>query len=129
MTQPCVNEERIKNVEHEERTTNQRLFDVGMSIEKLRGSIDLLVQRTDNHSKELKAAIKRSEDHIYEGEREGGVRDRLSKLETDYEKFKSLVKQGYWKACIVTAVVGGLIARSAPDALGAVVNTLIKVLT
>ena len=67
---------------------------------------------------------KRTEHHVEEGERPGGVRDRvfiieqtikalgitLNEMKEIHSKEISTIKQGYWKACIVAGSIGGLIS-------------------
>lgn len=57
--------------------------------------------------------------HVDEGERQGGYRDRVFLLEQqmiDHKKEIATIKKGYWKACIVSGLLGGLIVRVGPDA-------------
>jgi hypothetical protein len=49
--------------------------------------------------------------HISEGEKEGGFRDRLLIAEKEI----SVIKNGYWKACIVSGILGGLLGKLSPD--------------
>lgn len=42
------------------------------------------------------------------------------------EKQISIVKQGYWKACLTSAIVGGLVARLAPDILWRLIEGIFK---
>jgi len=55
--------------------------------------------------------IKRTADHISEGDRQGGYRDRLVILEQQV----SVIKQGYWKTAITAGCLGGLIGNLSPD--------------
>ena len=68
--------------------------------------------------------------HILEADRAGGVRDRVAALEaiaTANAKSISTIKQGYWKTCLVSGVVGGLLARLAPDLIWKVLEQVLKV--
>jgi len=57
--------------------------------------------------------------HIEEGEAVGGYRDRLLVCEKEAEvarqvaldtkKEISVIKKGYWKACLVSGLIGGII--------------------
>jgi hypothetical protein len=97
----------------------------GKMCEKL-GKIEGLLQGLNTR---LDQSFLRMEAHINEGERPGGVRDRVAALEADRaasEKEISTIKQGYWKACIVSGVVGGLLARLAPEAIWLLINNLLK---
>jgi hypothetical protein len=51
--------------------------------------------------------------HIKEGEKEGGYRDRLLIAEKEI----CVIKKGYWKACLVSGVIGGLLGKLSPDLL------------
>ena len=56
--------------------------------------------------------------HVHEGERPGGVRDRLLLLEQEI----STIKKGYWKACIVAGVIGGLLADATPEVIKLIIS-------
>lgn len=70
----------------------------------------------------------RMSSHISDGEKEGGFRDRLVILEQKQKVLKddvihseerlcneiSVIKKGYWKACIVSGIIGGMIGNTAP---------------
>ena len=49
--------------------------------------------------------------HINEGERPGGVRDRLSKLEWEVSEFK----KRFWWSSIMGGVIGALIGSGSSD--------------
>lgn len=56
--------------------------------------------------------------HVYDGDRPGGYRDRVMILEQGHNNLTkeiSAIKQGYWKACIVSGMIGGLLGKLAPD--------------
>lgn len=50
--------------------------------------------------------------HIYEGEKQGGFRDRLSAVESDI----SALKKAMWIRVIVAGVIGGMIANGSDEA-------------
>jgi len=58
--------------------------------------------------------------HIEDGEKEGGWRDRLLLAEQQI----STIKKGYWKACAVSGIIGGLIGKLTPDVLSFVVKII-----
>ena len=65
--------------------------------------------------------------HIEEGEKEGGFRDRLLKAEVDIKfanESLSTIKKSYWKACIVSGLIGGLIGKLTPDMMNLVYNSI-----
>ena len=56
--------------------------------------------------------------HVHDSDRPGGYRDRVVGLELSQNnlvKEISIIKSGYWKACIVSGVIGGLLGKLAPD--------------
>jgi hypothetical protein len=53
-------------------------------------------------------------DHIHEGEKEGGFRDRLIVL----EQTVSSLKKAMWARVSVAGLIGGLIGSGSADALG-----------
>lgn len=71
--------------------------------------------------------IKRTADHIAEGDKVGGYRDRILLLETEDKaqsdrigaqtEIISALKKAEWKRVIVGGVIGGIIARS-PELIG-----------
>jgi hypothetical protein len=76
--------------------------------------------------------VKRTTDHITEGEKQGGHRDRLTLAEQNIQQTKkeiSTIKKGYWKVCIVSGILGGLIARATPDVLIPLFNFIMKVMS
>lgn len=69
--------------------------------------------------------------HIDEGERKGGYRDRLRDLEEQRNTLKkeiSTIKKGYWKACIVSGLIGGLLGNLTPEAFNVIFKFIIKAL-
>lgn len=81
----------------------------------------------------LKASVDRVlenvESHIHEADKPGGVRDRVSTLESTIRiqhEMISTIKAGYWKACIVSAIVGGLFARLAPEMIWDIIHSVIQ---
>lgn len=42
------------------------------------------------------------------------------------EKRITTLEKGYWKACIVSAIIGGLVARLAPDVLWKMIAAIFK---
>mgnify|MGYP001584423231 FL=1 len=60
--------------------------------------------------------------HITEGEKAGGFRDRLIVLEQNevscrasVDKEIKTIKNGYWKVCATAGVIGGLLGSGAPS--------------
>jgi hypothetical protein len=90
----------------------------GLLVEKL-ATIETVV----NFIKErLEEDRERVRGHIHEGEREGGFRDRLQEVElllNNIEKTK-------WLHLFVAAILGGLVARVAPDMIWQLIETLIR---
>jgi len=58
--------------------------------------------------------------HIKEGEKEGGFRDRLLIAEKEI----AVIKQGYWKACLISGLFGGLLGKLSPDFFNWLVKTV-----
>lgn len=66
-----------------------------------------------NIEKNLSEWVKRTELHINEGERPGGVRNRVDKLEWDVSE----LKKRFWWSAIVGGVIGALIGSGSGDLL------------
>jgi hypothetical protein len=67
--------------------------------------------------------------HIVEAERPNGVRDRLGIAETSIRILQgeiSTIKQGYWRTCIISGVIGGLFARLAPDLIWKLIEHIVR---
>lgn len=117
----CIQKERIAMVESDERGVAERLYDVGMSMEKLVGSVNALTSRIDKHSAEQKSLLEKYDRHIDEGDKEGGYRDRLKLLEVKILgddglcKQFSAIKKSYWKVGLIVGVSMGLIFKYAPS--------------
>lgn len=76
--------------------------------EKLGGILEA-IKGMHNEQARTNASIER---HIMEAEKTGGVRDRLGLAEASIRVLQgeiSTIKQGYWKACIVSGALSGLI--------------------
>jgi hypothetical protein len=59
--------------------------------------------------------IKRTADHISEGDRQGGYRDRVLILEKEMQAQREIIgslKKAEWKRVIGGGIVGGIIVRS-----------------
>lgn len=69
----------------------------------------------------LSAIQDRMMHHVDEGERPGGYRDRLIVAELEI----STIKKGYWKACIVSGIIGGMLGNLTPD----LINAVFKIVT
>lgn len=61
----------------------------------------------------LSSWVKRTEAHILEGERTGGVRDRVSKLEWEVSE----LKKRFWFSSIIGGVIGALVGSGSGDLL------------
>lgn len=98
----------------------------GEFCEKL-GSIQATLA---SFAKELAENNRSIREHIIEAEKPGGVRERVSNLEAALMVVNgeiSTIKKGYWKACIVSALIGGLIARLGPDIIGDTLKYVVKI--
>ena len=76
----------------------------------------------------LKYISERLLTHVVEGDRVGGYRDRLLVMEECLKATKkeiSTIKQGYWRACIASGIIGGMLGNLTPD----LINVLIKLTT
>ena len=82
-------------------------------------------QRISKLEASLEYFIKRTGDHIYEGEKSGGHRDRLLLLEQAVDA----LKKAQWLRGIVSGLIGGFIARAAPDMLAELFKFIAKVFT
>jgi hypothetical protein len=60
--------------------------------------------------------------HIQEGERPGGIRERVLILEREV----SALKKAMWFRCIVSGLIGGLVGSGAADAISLIVKILMK---
>ena len=70
--------------------------------------------------------IKRTADHIAEGDKVGGYRDRVLLLETkvlSQEQIISSLKKAEWLRVIAGGIIGGIVTRS-PELLGMVKHLL-----
>jgi len=88
--------------------------------EQLATDIALIKQSVEYVRESLAQDREKTQAHIHEGEREGGVRDRLSIVET---QLKTLKRDKWWVA-IVGGVIGGLIGAQAPELIGDIVRVL-----
>lgn len=86
------------------------------------GKIGSMEAKIDALKASVDEALVSIKTHITEADRPGGVRDRVTEL----ERTISVIKQGYWKACIVSAVVGGLLARLAPEIIWSIVIKIMR---
>jgi len=76
-------------------------------------------------------AVSRIDTHVAEAEKQGGIRDRVGLLEAAIRIQQdniSTIKQGYWKACIVSGVVGGLLARLCPDLIWSFLMNIVGII-
>jgi len=74
--------------------------------------------------------------HVEEGERPGGHRDRLLKLETEHEQVKDDIKANtvrvralraeLWKVAFLGGVVGGVVGKFATELIDAVLKLVVK---
>lgn len=62
-------------------------------------------------------------DHIHEGEKEGGFRDRLIVL----EQTVSSLKKAMWARVSVAGLIGGLVGSGSADALGIFLKWIMKI--
>lgn len=61
-------------------------------------------------------------EHIEDASKSGGWHERIAtserriaNIEIMIQKEISIIKQGYWKACVVSGVIGGLVASGSPE--------------
>ena len=90
----------------------------------------LLLNRT------LEALERRMLAHVEEGERPGGHRDRLLKLETEHEQVKDDIKSNttrvrtvrgeLWKVAFLGGVVGGAVGKFATELIDAVLKLVVR---
>jgi hypothetical protein len=59
-------------------------------------------------------------EHIEEGEKTGGVRDRVTALELEVAALKKVI----WKTAIVSGLIGGFISQLTPEAFLFIVGLL-----
>jgi hypothetical protein len=66
-------------------------------------------------------------DHIIEGEKPGGIRDRLKDVEAKGKELKELIdrevsaiKKAMWFRAVVSGIIGGFIVKCTPDMMGAI---------
>jgi len=90
----------------------------GLLVEKL-ANIETTVRFIKERLEEDRSRVKT---HIHEGECEGGFRDRLQNVEQTI----SAMKKAEWVRVSVAAVVGGLIARTAPDIIWKLIETGVR---
>ena len=67
--------------------------------------------------------IKRTADHIAEGDNPGGYRDRLIVLEQSL----SSLKKAMWARVSVAGLIGGLVGSGSADALGIFLKWIMKI--
>ena len=90
------------------------------------GTIQATLESLD---KNISTVICDFKNHVHDAEKPGGVRDRVGTTEAAIRVLRgeiSVIKQGYWKACIVSGVVGGLLARLAPDLIWGFIEKVVK---
>lgn len=95
------------------------------NIQKLLSSQAKTEATLEYYAKTYEAFLKRIEEHIHEGEKTGGVRDRLATAEHNLESIRtevSAIKQGYWKVGLGSGIVGALIGHLTPSAIVALVK-------
>lgn len=72
-------------------------------------------QVVENMDKSFQEVKNRMVAHINDGEKEGGVRDRVKALEKETKSLSesvSSLKKAEWKRVIVAGVIGGAVSRS-----------------
>jgi len=72
--------------------------------------------------------VKTHTDHVIEGDKVGGFRDRVYSVELknkELEKEIASISKGRWIIGIVSGVIGGLIGSGSKDAIVMVVNYLV----
>ena len=65
--------------------------------------------------------------HIYDGEKEGGFRDKLLTAILDIDRIKtelSLIKKGYYISGALGGVIGGLVGKVSPDIISFLVGLI-----
>lgn len=82
------------------------------------GQIHQYIKNQDERWQRIEGKVCR---HIDEGERSGGVRDRVLVLEREI----GVLKQGYWKVGLSTGFLGALLGQITPEVL----TTLVKWIT
>lgn len=70
----------------------------------------------------LWALLKTHTDHVIEGEKVGGARDRLLRVEIDVKN----LKERFWQSSLIGAVIGTLIGSGSKEAIGMFINWLMK---
>lgn len=85
---------------------------------------DMVVQLTkieviiDNLTKNFNEVKERMVTHIVEGEKPGGIRERVHDLELLVKR----VQTEMWKVAIVSAFIGSLVGQLTPDVVRFIIN-------
>lgn len=66
--------------------------------------------------------IKSHSDHVMEGDKSGGFRDRLLKAEIDLKQ----LKERFWASSLIGGVIGALIGSGSKDLLTVFIGWLMK---
>jgi hypothetical protein len=90
----------------------------------------LLLNRT------LETLERRMLAHVDEGERPGGHRDRLLRLETEHEQVKDDIKSNttriralrseLWKVAFIGGVIGGVVGKFATEMIDSVIKIVVR---
>jgi len=78
---------------------------------KVATSLVKIEQNLSNFKKTFDEVKDRFVNHINEGERPGGMRERVIIMEQTI----SAIRQGYWKTAVVAGIIGGLLGKISPD--------------
>lgn len=84
------------------------------------GKMGSMEAKIDGLKESVDRAVHGIETHIHEADKPGGIRERVLLLESAIgiqQEAISTIKKSYWKVGIAYSIVGGLIARLAPDVL------------
>jgi hypothetical protein len=92
-----------------------RLLNVVKEIVELKTTLSLFIQSVTDLIATVNTSIKEDrakfDRHVYDGEKVGGYRDRLMKVESDI----SALKKAEWFRVIIAGLIGGLVANNTPD--------------
>lgn len=112
-----------------ERRSERRIHPMHCLHEHEWGEIQQYIKNQEERSITTTQFIQKVESammkHIDEGERAGGIRDRVKVVEIKVADIEN-IKRGVWKAGIIGGVIGSLFAQAAPEVMKLLIGIIFK---